>query len=174
MKNKKLQALIGAIKNIYTIIQSKLRLLTCWQQAVGKTDCVEDVCWDCKKNVLYWNERIDKNSKYFMEHRDRIDKIKIVSDLIEKSIKTIINYDDFHNMEKLLDELGIVTKIEFESALKLYGFIDSDDVYNVIKQYNTEKPDKRIKLNKFIGELSGSTMSVQIRMIKEYKASIKK
>ena len=43
MKNKKLQALIGAIKNIYTIIQSKLRLLTCWQQAVEKTDCVEDV-----------------------------------------------------------------------------------------------------------------------------------
>ena len=43
MKNKKLQALIGAIKNIYTIIQSKLRLLTCWQQAVGKTDCTDDV-----------------------------------------------------------------------------------------------------------------------------------
>ena len=49
MKNKKLQALIGAIKNIYTIIQSKLRLLTCWQQAVEKTDCVEDVSCDCKK-----------------------------------------------------------------------------------------------------------------------------
>ena len=109
-----------------------------------------------------------------MINKDRIEKIKLVSELIEKSIKTIITYDEFCKMYNLLDELNIVTKVEFETSLKSYGFENSDDVYNVISEYNKEKPDRRVKLNKFIGGLSGSTINTQIKMIKEYKSSLKK
>ena len=59
-RKNKLQALIGAIKNLYTIIQSKLRLLTCWQQAVGKTDCVEDGGCDCEKeNISCFDKKLN-------------------------------------------------------------------------------------------------------------------
>ena len=58
-RKNKLQALIGANKNCY--IQSKLRLLTCWQQAVGKSDCVED---DSSRLNKYYYLDENKNRIY--------------------------------------------------------------------------------------------------------------
>ena len=92
MKETKLQALIGAIKNLY--MQSKLRLLTCWQQAVGKTDCVDDVCCDCKKNIILDgnfdinNMALDRND-YILANEivDKIMKETIVSNIESKLIE---------------------------------------------------------------------------------------
>ena len=101
MKNKKLQALIGAIKNIYTIIQSKLRLLTCWQQAVGKTDCVDDVSCDCKKNKL--------------SCFDKISKMKILRKL---GFKDFYKYDEIVSMLVEDDSQQVFTKRQYVLFMK--------------------------------------------------------
>ena len=145
MKNKKLQALIGAIKNLYTIIQSKLRPLTCWQQAVGKTDCTDDVCCDCKKK-----KRIKKHNLYMMT---------------KKSFIRLLGISDFYDFESLKKILKIKTNIDFTSAefhiilfesdLKIWVISNGNKFYFVLddginyKYREVNKDDFKYKIEDF-------------------------
>ena len=112
MKNKKLQALIGAIKNIYTIIQSKLRLLTCWQQAVGKTDCTDDVCCDCKKeNISCFDKKLNNMT-------GESNGVKEVRKFIDR-ITGVLNKQDEKNLGTFLINNGIDC---FNPPLLFYNF----------------------------------------------------
>lgn len=106
-------------------------------------------------------------------NKELIDKVSEVGELIEKSLKTTINYDEFTKLKKLLNELKIITDEEFNDKLKKLNFNNSDDIFNTIKQYRNTEPSIRINLNNFLGSLSGATTTAQINIIKEYKRSKK-
>jgi len=122
------------------------------------------------------NNRFEDNfdSKYYMENKEKIDKVTEVAELIEKSLKTIITYDEFNRLKSLLNELKIISDDEFNEKLVKLNFKNIDDIFNAIKKYRTEEPVIRHKINDFLGTLSGATTTTQINIIREYKRSKKK
>ena len=108
-RKNKLQALIGAIKNCY--IQSKLRLLTCWQQAVEKTDCVEDGCCDCKKNNISWTDKIKIIMGEIREFMWAMFTGDTSTNLVDKKFQILLEDSEFSNelYTKVHDN-----KVEFE------------------------------------------------------------
>ena len=125
MKNKKLQALIGAIKNIYTIIQSKLRLLTCWQQAVEKTDCVEDVCCDCKKkNISCYDKKLNNMTGESNAGRDTRNFINLTKDFFDK--------------RKLLDYVSEMYDINVTDTSKVLLLFENNKQRTFLIKYETE------------------------------------
>ena len=124
MKTKnRLQALIGAIKNIYTIIQSKLRLLTCWQQAVGKTDCTDDVSCDCKKKNISIINEIYVANKFDMAKKIEINKVLKLSDLTDNLRKHSIGYSELNDLKDLCGELSTQSqKDKIDNLIKTLGY----------------------------------------------------
>ena len=127
IRKNKLQALIGAIKNLYTIIQSKLRLLTCWQQAVGKTDCVDDVCCSRKFNYNYiasdiierwftFHELIPIDSEIYLELNRYVLSRKMHS-RTRKFITTDIKL-------KIVDEIERILMTDLENYDKVKYVVD--------------------------------------------------
>jgi hypothetical protein len=131
-----------------------------------------------QKTELQENEKNGKfehefNKNFYKMNKELIDKVIEVGELIEKSLKTTINYDEFTKLKKLLNDLNIITDEEFNNKLKKLNFKNSDDIFNAIKKYRNTDPIIRININEFLGSLSGATTTTQINIIKEYKRSKK-
>lgn len=97
-----------------------------------------------------YNQKIDRLKKLIMLTRDRI-----------------VGYSEFIEIRELLNQLGGMSDIEYDTMLKKYSF-DFDKLYeNIIDDKNKSHIDK-IKTSEMIGTLSGTTLSLEYKFIKNY------
>jgi hypothetical protein len=109
------------------------------------------------------------NNKYFIENKEKIDKISELSELTENLRTGVLTYDEFNNLVKLLEELKIFTKVDLHNLLKDVGYETLDNLYEKISNYLTLSNIDKSKIIKIIGNISGSVLSTQVKLITEYK-----
>jgi hypothetical protein len=109
------------------------------------------------------------NNKYFIENKEKIDKISVLSELTENLRTGVLTYDEFNNLVKLLEELKIFTKVDLHNLLKDVGYETLDNLYEKISNYLTLSNIDKSKIIKIIGNISGSVLSTQVKLITEYK-----
>lgn len=148
-----------------------------WQQAVEKTDCVEDVSCDCKKeNISCFEKYLNLINDYYNgnivdfmndkeEYGKKIERLKV---LINETKSRIIGYSDFIEIRELLSELGGLSDDEFNALLKKYNF-DFDTLFDNIIDSNNKSKVAQIKTAEIIGSLSGSTMGIEYKFAVKYE-----
>ncbi len=97
-------------------------------------------------------------------YNNKIDRLK---KLIIFTKKRIVGYSEFIEIRELLSQLGGMSDIEYEAMLKKYSF-DFDKLYsNIIDDKDVPHID-RVKTSEMIGTLSGTTLNLEYRFVKNY------
>lgn len=105
---------MNLIQSIKTHLRKFTMLVVSLIRPQRKTELQEN-----KKNI---NFKSKFNKTFYKMNKELIDKVTEVGELIEKSLKTTINYDEFTKLKKLLNELNIISDIEFNNKLKKLNF----------------------------------------------------
>ncbi len=97
-------------------------------------------------------------------YNNKIDRLK---KLIMLTRNRIVGYSEFLEIKELLSQLGGMSDTEYEAMLKKYSF-DFDKLYsNIIDDKDIPHID-RIKTSEMIGTLSGTTLNLEYRFVKNY------
>ena len=97
-------------------------------------------------------------------YNKKIDRLK---ELIMLTRKRIVGYSEFIEIRELLNQLGGMSDIEYDTMLKKYSF-DFDKLYeNIIDDKNKSHIDQ-IKTSEMIGTLSGTTLNLEYKFVKNY------
>ena len=143
-----------------------------------KNNYLQPLCVSLKKDSTNV-ENNEKNSKfvdnfdfkYYMENKEKIDKVKELSELTENLRTHVLTYNEFNNLTKLLNDLNVFTNIDLLNLLKDVGYDNLDNLYEKISNYSILSNVDKSKTSKIIGTISGATISTQVKLITEYKKS---
>ena len=86
-------------------------------------------------------------SSFYMDNKEKIDKTKVIIELVNKSLESKISYDEFQNMFLLLNDLSIIPKEEITKYITELGYNNSDQIFDAIKEYNIRTPSNRYKIS---------------------------
>jgi len=158
-----------------------------------KTMFYTKLCVSLKKDITEQSDSKEKNSRFDdnFDYREIIDKyyngdkqkfmdekteyrlkINRLKELIKDTKSRIIGYSELKEIEELIIELGGMTQDEYDKLLKKYEY-NFDTLYENIIDERKKSKTNQIKTSEIIGTLSGTTMIIQYKFIKNYKEFLK-